>query len=215
MPLNSPESRLKEIAEASDGTVQLHEETTRPSGYRQFEISIRFDGLKCVEDGLPVRAREPFRVIVPPTFPFQPSLQSRHRTFASLVSITYCGGSTPAYTGVPADWRPEDGMYGFIKRLDAWVRDAALNNLDPDDAPLHPPVEYYTVHRLVVPIADTPLVADSPWFGLAELRERNQSHRDHRLERRPRPGMAGPLRACNSPACRLCLSNTPRLSTHS
>ena len=68
-------------------------------------------------------------------------------------------------------------MYGFIKRLDAWVRDAALNNLDPNDAPLHPPVAYPTVYRLFVPIADTPLVNGSPWFGVAELRERN-----HRTE---------------------------------
>ena len=68
-------------------------------------------------------------------------------------------------------------MHGFIKRLDAWIRDAALNNLDPNDAPLHPPVAYPTVDRLFVPIADTPLVDDSPWFGVAELRERN-----HRTE---------------------------------
>ena len=65
-------------------------------------------------------------------------------------------------------------MHGFIKRLDAWIRDAALNNLDPNDAPLHPPVAYPTVDRLIVPIADTPLVGASPWFGLAVLRERNR-----------------------------------------
>ena len=68
-------------------------------------------------------------------------------------------------------------MHGFIKRLDAWVRDAALNKLDPDDMPLHPPVAYPTVPRLFVPIADTPLVDGSPWFGVAELRDRN-----HRTE---------------------------------
>ena len=64
-------------------------------------------------------------------------------------------------------------MYGFIERLDAWIRDAALNNLDPDNVPLHPPVNYPTVYRLIVPRADTPVVTGSPWFGLAELRERN------------------------------------------
>ena len=49
-----------------------------------------------------------------------------------------------------------------------------MNNLDPNDAPLHPPVAYPTVNRLFVPRADTPLVVGAPWFGLAELRERNQ-----------------------------------------
>ena len=164
--------QIKEIAEASDGTVQLHEETARPSGYRQFDISIRFDGLKRVEDGLSVRAREPFRVVVPPTFPFDhPFVETPHVRFSGFGHVQWRRRLCLYQSST--DWRPEDGMYGFIKRLDAWIRDAALNNLDPDDAPLHPPVEYYTVHRLIVPKADTPLVSDSPWFGLAELRERN------------------------------------------
>ena len=64
-------------------------------------------------------------------------------------------------------------MYGFIKRLDAWIRDAALDNLDPDNVPLHPPVNYPAVNRLIVPRADTPVVTDSPWIGVAELRERS------------------------------------------
>ena len=63
-------------------------------------------------------------------------------------------------------------MYGFISRLDAWIRDAALDNLDPHDAPLHPPVAYPTVNALFVPRADTPVVTGAPWFGSAELRER-------------------------------------------
>ena len=68
-------------------------------------------------------------------------------------------------------------MYGFITRLDTWIRDAAVNNLDPNDAPLHPPVAYPTVQRLIVPRADTPLVSGTPWFGFAELHETN-----HRTE---------------------------------
>ena len=164
--------QIREIAEASDGTVQIHDETTRPNGYRQFDISIRFDGLERVEDGLPVRAREPFRVVVPPTFPFNhPFVETPHVRFSGFDHVQW--RRRPCLYASSADWRPEDGMYGFIKRLDAWIRDAALNNLDPDDAPLHPPVAYSTVHRLIVPKADTPLVVDSPWFGLAELQERN------------------------------------------
>ena len=65
-------------------------------------------------------------------------------------------------------------MYGFITRLDSWVRDAARNNLDPDDAPLHPPVAYPAVARLVVPRVDTPAVGASAWIGFAELRQRHR-----------------------------------------
>ncbi len=68
-------------------------------------------------------------------------------------------------------------MYGLIERLDKWIRDAALNRLDPADAPLHPPVADPTVHRLVIPVADTPQVRESAWYGFAKLCERN-----HRTE---------------------------------
>ena len=168
--------QLREIAEASDGTVQVHGETTRASGYRQFDISVRFDGVKPVEDGLRVRAREQFQLLVPPTFPYKrPSVYTPHRRFACFPHVQW-GYSLCLYQS-SADWRPEDGMYGFVERLDTWIRDAALNQLDPDDVPLHPPVAYPTVDRLVVPRADTPLVEDSTWFGFAELRQRN-----HRTE---------------------------------
>ena len=165
--------QIKEIADASDGAVQIHDETTLPSGRRQFEISIRFDGLERVDEGLSVRAREPFLVVVPPAFPFRrPSVETPHVRFSGFRHVQW--QRHPCLYKSSSDWRPEEGMYGFIRRLDAWIRDAATNNLDPNDAPLHPPVAYLTVNHLFVPRADTPLVVGSPWFGLAELRERNQ-----------------------------------------
>ena len=126
--------QITEIADASDGTVVLHDETTRPNGYRQFDISIRFDGLERVDGGLRVRAREPFLVVVPPAFPFRrPSVETPHVRFSGFRHVQW--QRHPCLYLSSADWHPGDGMYGFIKRLDAWIRDAALNNLDPDDAP--------------------------------------------------------------------------------
>ena len=166
------EEQITEIADASNGAVQIHDKTTHPSGWRQFALSIRFDGLKRVDDGLRVRAREPLRVVVPPTFPFgRPFVETPHVRFSGFRHVQW--RRYPCLYVSSSDWVPEEGMYGFIKRLDAWVRDAAMNNLDPNDAPLHPPVAYPTVNRLFVPRADTPLVDGSPWFGLAELRVRN------------------------------------------
>ena len=165
--------QVREIANVSDGTVVLHGQTTRPSGYHQFDISIRFDGLRRAEDGLRVRAREAFRVIVPPTFPFRhPSVETPHVRFSGFRHVQWRRRCCLYQSS--ADWRPEEGMYGFIRQLDSWVRNAAANNLDPNDAPLHPPVEYPTVPRLIVPRADTPVVSGSPWFGFAELRDRNE-----------------------------------------
>ena len=169
------EEQLREIAAASDGTVVVQSGARWSNGYR-FQISIRFDGRERGEDGLRIRAREQFLVVVPPTFPYdRPLVHTPHRRFAGFPHVQW-GYSLCLYRS-SADWRPQDGMYGLVERLDKWIRDAALNRLDPDDAPLHPPVAYPTVDRLVVPIADTPQVRESVWFGFAELRQRN-----HRTE---------------------------------
>lgn len=60
-------------------------------------------------------------------------------------------------------------MYELISRLDRWIRDAAIDNSDPDDAPLHPPVAYTAADRLVIPRVDTPPVESESWVGFAEL----------------------------------------------
>lgn len=169
------EEQLREIAEASDGTVEVQGGVRCSGGFR-FEITIGFEGHERVESGLRIRARERFLVVVPATFPYEhPRVLTPHRRFAGFPHVQW--GRRPCLYASSADWRPQDGMYGFIERLDQWIRDAALDRLDPDDVPLHPPVAYPTVSRLVVPIADTPPVRDSPWFGFAELRQRN-----HRTE---------------------------------
>lgn len=166
------DEQLREIAESSDGTVQIHGKPVRRGDHHCFEISIRFDGLEHVDDGLSVRARESFIVNVPPTFPFGcPGVRTPHTRFAGFDHVLW-----QQYICLYANssaWRPEDGMYGFVQQLDAWIRDAAINNLDPDAAPLHPPVAYPTVDRLIVSKVDTPPVDGAPWFGFAELRERN------------------------------------------
>ena len=166
--------QLAEIVQASDGTVQLHKAVPPGAGYALFHISIRFDGIPRVDDGLRVRARERFVISVPPTFPFcHPVVLTPHRRFAGFDHVQW--SCQLCLYRSSADWHAEDGMYGFITRLDAWIRDAADDNLDPDDAALHPPVAYPSVDRLIVPCADAPLASNSPWFGFAELRER--SHR--------------------------------------
>ena len=164
--------QLREIASASDGTVEVLG-SVRVSNEHGFDIAIRFDGHERVENGLHVRARERFLLLVPPTFPYKPpQVLTRHRRFAGFPHVQW--GYSLCLHGTSAEWRPQDGMYGLVERLDKWIRDAALNRLDPDDAPLHPPVAYSTVDRLVIPRADTPQVRGAAWFGFAKLRHRNR-----------------------------------------
>ena len=178
--------QLAEIADASDGTVQLHRAEPPNGGFSYFQISIRFDGLRRTDNGLRVRARERFVVAIPTTFPYrQPIVWTAHWRFAGFDHVQW--RRQLCLYGSSAEWHPQDGMYGFITRLDAWIRDAAIDNLDPDDAPLHPPVAYPTVDLLIVPRdADAPAVAASPWLGFAELRERH--HRTEIVGWRPLGG---------------------------
>ena len=170
--LGLADEQLRDIADASEGTLQIHDGRMGSGGWCHFGVSIRFDGVERAEGGLRVRARERFLVSVPPTFPFDyPRVVTPHDRFAGFPHVQW-RRCVCLYSSA-TDWLPEDGMHGLIRRLDAWIRDAARNVLDPDDAPLHPPVAYTTVERHVVPVADTPLVDGSPWFGLAELRERD------------------------------------------
>ncbi len=161
--------QLEDIAAASDGTVQIESASPCKS---QFEISIGFDGHARVEGGLPVRAREIFQLVVPHAFPYvHPRVCTRHRRFVGFPHVQW--GHVLCLYASATDWRPEDGMFGLISQIDKWIRDAARNLLDPDDAPLHPPVVYPINCRLVIPKIDTPQVAHSPWVGFAKLRLRN------------------------------------------
>ena len=71
-------------------------------------------------------------------------------------------------------------MFGFFERVEQWMRAAGRGELDPDDAPLHPPVAYTTSSTRFVVRADTPtgVAGDGIWIGRADLRK----VRDDRLD---------------------------------
>ena len=169
------ESQLREIAGASEGSISIDNVETGDT-LLVVGVSVRFSALAKTDDGLQVRARESFYVYVAPSFPFyHPYVEVKHDRFAGFDHVQWRRHLCLYRSS--AEWSPEDGMYGFVRRLDAWIRDAAINNLDPIDAPLHPPVAYPTVNRLIVPRANTPSVTDKSWIGIAELQQRQ-----HRFE---------------------------------
>ena len=166
--------QLQEIADASEGSFEKRGETIDSSGaYITFRITLPFQGIERVLGGIPVNAREQFLIRVHKTFPFEtPVVYVPHRRFAGFSHVQ--GVKLLCLYQSLSDWKPEVGMYGLIERLDQWIRDAALDRLDPEEAPLHPPVAYTTSNRLVIPVADAPMPDDQPWFGYAALRERGQ-----------------------------------------
>ncbi len=166
--------QLAEIVEAAPGIVELlGKRFERDGAWLVFDISLPFQGASRVASGLPIKAREQFLIWVDKGFPFtRPSVYVSHRRFAGFAHVQW-GYSLCLYQA-SSDWKSEDGMYGLISRLDSWVRDAALDNLDPNDAPLHPPVAYPSSSRLVVPVKDAPLPGSDPWYGFAALRQRGK-----------------------------------------
>ncbi len=170
--------QLKDIAEASDGALEIVE-TTFPSvdgGTLCLRVSVDTRGYERAEGGFSFRNREPINIHVPPRYPVvRPDAEFTHKRFLGYPHVQ-CGYHICMYLSPDFEWAATDGMYGFVQRLHEWLNDAALNNLDPEDAPLHPPVVYPRLDMGFVFDHDTP--AFSPdhffWAGAAHLKVRNR-----------------------------------------
>jgi integrative and conjugative element protein (TIGR02256 family) len=142
------------------------------------EVSLRCSHIDLIPGGLRLRARERFYVVVSAEFPFKkPVAATPHRRWAGTAHVLW-GRQLCMYLS-DSEWDPGAGMYGFITRLDLWLKRAAAGELDAEDAPLHPPLIYeYSGDVLFVARRDTPPVTDSPWFGFAQLETRNDFRKD-------------------------------------
>ena len=142
-------------------------------------LTVDCRGTEHAPGGVTVRARERFRVRIPPGFPFQPAtVRSKHKRWKGTPHVQW-GDSLCLYQSTEAEWNPSDGMYGFLERLLAWLGAAAKGELDPVGAPLHPPVAYsFKDTPMFVPRVNTPTVSNGPWIGLAYLVRRGDRRYD-------------------------------------
>jgi integrative and conjugative element protein (TIGR02256 family) len=165
-------SQLEEIAASGNQSVDI-ESRSNPADSESWlavNISIRVGPIPTRHGGLDLREREAFIIRIPPTFPFKkPEIDVPHDRFAGFPHVQWTHRLC-LYRSA-ADWNPSDGMFGFLDRLDYWIKQGALNQLDPDLQPLHPPVVYtdYKNGKLVVPRADTPHFEGPFWIGVAEI----------------------------------------------
>ncbi len=128
--------------------------------------------------GLPLRQRERIELKIPPDFPFRrPAFWTTHKRFAGFPHVQW-SRYLCLYRSTETEWIASDGMYGAIERLDDWLRQGALNQLDPFGEPLHPPAVYASSDQYVIPQTDTPPVEAAPWFGFAIL-DRKSENRVH------------------------------------
>ena len=125
-----------------------------------------------VEGGLPLHAREGITVGIPTDFPFDPPKAfTAHSRFLGFPHVHW-GRWLCLYVSPDTQWRPSQGMFGFLAQLDEWLRRGARNELDHPEGPLHPPVAYTVASTSICINADTPDAASWPWFGAAALTHR-------------------------------------------
>ncbi|MDZ7759142.1 MAG: ThiF family adenylyltransferase [Desulfovermiculus sp.] len=150
------------------------EEVIHPTeDYNHLRIwfSIRVGPIPHKSGGLRFRDRERFLACVPPSFPFaRPLILVSHIRFAGFPHVQWSRSLCLYQASV--EWNASDGIFGLIDRLWKWILNASINNLDPEDGPLHPPAIYTQVSdsTRIVMCADAPCPVGEFWagFGVSE-----------------------------------------------
>jgi len=172
--------QLYDIASASHGSMEILNVSESEQLVCRVKVSLSLycGNIHRKPDGIHLRERERFEILVFSDFPFEvPQIKTPHTRFAGFPHVQW-GRSLCLYLAPNTEWDPNDGMFGFMTRLEEWLELAAINQLDPEGAPLHPPVAYHTGKWMLVIRENTPHVHDVPWFGTAQLK--NVS--DHRVD---------------------------------
>jgi integrative and conjugative element protein (TIGR02256 family) len=167
--------QLREVAAADIGCIDIERVTgpTDESSWVWLTVSIRMGAIPWAEGGLLLRERETFYIGIPPEFPLQtPSVWVGHKRFAGRPHVQWMRHL--CLFQAATEWNPSDGMFGLLDRLEYWLRKGALNQLDPEGEPLHPPAVYtdLSIGKSVIPKANTPVFDGSFWLGLAGISDR-------------------------------------------
>lgn len=168
-------SQVREV-EAANRVLEIVSVTapTVERGALQIEVTLDCGLYDRVPGGLPLRAREGFVISIPPDFPLtRPDIRSQHKRFAGFSHVQW-GDHLCLYQASDVEWRAEDGMFGFLDRLDVWLKAGALNQLDPIGVPLHPPAVYAKRTEPIVPQVDAPDVQPPWWAGYVEIAKENK-----------------------------------------
>jgi len=166
-------AQIREIEAAYPGAVLVVTEPVEiKDGLLRIDLSLDTSSLEQVTDGLTLRSRERFCILVPKGFPFaKPEVWTHHKRFAGHAHVQW-SRYLCLYQAPDVEWEPSDGMFGFIDRLWKWLKQAAIDELDPFGGAIHPPTTASGVSSyVVIPRVDAPYVGASPWTGLARLRK--------------------------------------------
>lgn len=172
--------QLREIEATSSGALRVVSGSTPGSEAEHcyLTVSVSCSGMPKAAGGLPLRGKERLVIGIPPGFPFEiPGVDASHTRWASFTHVQWMRHLC-LYQSPSTEWNPADGMYGFVQRLDEWLRQGAMGQLDPIGEPLHPPVAYTSSSQVIVPRADAPAVGLETWFGFGHLNVVSASRAD-------------------------------------
>lgn len=174
--------QLEDIADAANGHFAIEQVIAPPdeASRAMIVVSLTTAHFHRAAQGLPLKAREKLVIHVPREFPFEaPCVHASHKRWAGFPHVQW-GDYLCLFQSTNIEYAPSDGMFGFVERLNIWLAAGALGQLDPDDAPLHPPSVAATADERVVIYADAPtLDAESwQWIGAARCVRRNERRLD-------------------------------------
>ena len=170
--------QLIEISKASEGQLEIVEVTPPEAEAQnlQIRLSIETRHFPKRKEGFPFCAREGLNIYVPGQFPLKkPSTYFMHNHFMGYPHVQW-GNYICLHQSSEIEWVPSDGMYGFIERLRCWFEAASAAELDPENAPLHPPAVYTNSQFKVCTTVNVPKIEDgsSLWVGASHLKKRNK-----------------------------------------
>ncbi len=163
-------AQLRDIAAAS-AALQLVAVTPPPADRAPLLVEISIDCLSYerAKGGLPLLDRESFVLSIPAGFPLRrPEVGTKDKRFAGFPHVQW-GYHLCLYQAPDTEWHPEEGMFGFMERLEVWLKAGALGELDPIGLPLHPPAIYPSRSKYIVPQINTPPVEPPWWAGYAQI----------------------------------------------
>ena len=159
--------QLEEMSRASGDTFEIVEiaEQTEAGKTIEVTVSVNCRGFARKEGGVPLRYREALRIVIPSAFPLsRPTAHFTHKRYGDFPHIQW-GDFICLYQAPDVEWQPQEGMFGFMQRLNDWLRAGAAAELDPAGMPLHPPVAYAVSNFAVISRENTPKPKPPFWGG--------------------------------------------------
>lgn len=167
--------QLDDIAQAAAGTFEVIDIAEPMEEGKEIALMISVDcrSFPRKEGGVPLRVREKLRVNIPWAFPLsRPDAHFTHKRYGDFPHVQW-GDAICLYQAPDIEWQPAQGMFGFVERLNEWLKAGAAAELDPIGIPLHPPVAYAVSNFRVVPRENAPKPEPPYWGGYAEITREN------------------------------------------